>query len=138
MKTHIINGIKLELYESADELPAHRYVLLNKFMLIDSGVGSDLNDFGQKIAKISKLIDINKENARTELMNLYQSVYMIAEMVNPKLYSYVCFIHKIGNEVLPVELTEEDVTEYFKRINTEKVSILKQTFEGLKKKLMPN
>ena len=39
-----VNKHTVEIYDSIDELPIQRFQKYNKFLLIDSGVGSDLQD----------------------------------------------------------------------------------------------
>ena len=44
MKTAKVNGHTVEIFDSIDELNIRRFQKYNKYMLIDSGVGSDLQD----------------------------------------------------------------------------------------------
>ena len=49
MKREVINNHIVILYDSIDELPIIRFHKYNKYMLIDSGIGSDLNDINVHI-----------------------------------------------------------------------------------------
>ena len=55
MKREVINNHIVILYDSIDELPIIRFHKYNKYMLIDSGIGSDLNDINVHIDRAIKL-----------------------------------------------------------------------------------
>ena len=42
---------KVELYDSIEDLPMMRFHKYNKMLLVDAGIGSDLNDFDRHIEK---------------------------------------------------------------------------------------
>ena len=46
----------IKLYDSIDELPIVNFQKYNKYLLIDSGIGSDLNAFDEHITKIAMSI----------------------------------------------------------------------------------
>ncbi|MGL5979408.1 MAG: hypothetical protein ACRCZY_00735, partial [Phocaeicola sp.] len=57
MRKETINGHKVEIYDSIDELPIRNFHKYNKYLLVDSGVGSDLNDINTKISLIQNYIE---------------------------------------------------------------------------------
>lgn len=71
MKEIEIGKHTVEIYDSIDELPIKRFHKFNKYLLIDAGVGSDLNSISEKINRIVRFIDKeDKANAKIELDNL--------------------------------------------------------------------
>ena len=76
MRPAKVNGHKLEIFDSIDELNIRRFQKYNKYMLIDSGVGSDLQDIIDHIEKAKIYIKSNPNLAYIELDNLKQAMYL--------------------------------------------------------------
>ena len=51
MKTVKIGERTVEIYDAIDELPMLRFHKYNKMLLVDAGIGSDLQDFDTHIEK---------------------------------------------------------------------------------------
>ena len=51
MKTVKIGEYTVEIYDAIDELPMLRFHKYNKMLLVDAGIGSDLQDFDTHIEK---------------------------------------------------------------------------------------
>ena len=82
MKTTKIGERAVVLYDSIDELPILRFHAYNKMLLIDAGVGSDLNDWDAHIEKAIRFIRKEKPDlAEKELDNLRQNVYFWDAMI---------------------------------------------------------
>ena len=56
MKTLYINKKIVKVYDSIDEMPIVNFQKYNKYLLIDSGLGSDADDIDSHISKIAKFI----------------------------------------------------------------------------------
>lgn len=134
MKTVIINKLKIVLYDSIEELPIVRFHKFNKYMLVDAGIGSDLNDINTRIASILARIDSDKNSAKIELENLRQSLFLVSEGTNVKHLSFVLLIESINGEKI-FDLSDENVKRVSKRINTEKRSVIDRIIDSIKKKL---
>ena len=53
MKTVKIGERTVEIYDEIDKLPMLRFHKYNKMLLVDAGIGSDLQDFDTHIEKLS-------------------------------------------------------------------------------------
>lgn len=134
MITKDIAGHKVEIYESIGDLPIKRFHLFNKYMLVDAGIGSDLNDINDHISKIYKFIDSDTKKAKLELNNLRQSLYMITEQINIKHLSFITLVHSInGKKVL--DLSDDNIKKIHKQLSNTKTSYLNQIIDSVKKKL---
>ena len=134
MKTVKIGRNTVEVYDSIDELPIKRFHKFNKYMLVDSGIGSDLNDINGHIARITKFIHTNKADALKELENLRQSLYMVSEETNIKHLSFAILIHKInGQEVY--DISDDNIKRIMKRLADVKRGFLDGLIEAVKKKI---
>ena len=56
MKSLLINKKIVQVYDSIDEMPIVNFQKYNKYLLIDSGIGSDVDDIDAHIVKIAKFI----------------------------------------------------------------------------------
>ena len=132
-----INGHKLEVYDSIDELPITRFHAFNRYLLIDAGVGSDLSDFDSHIIALLKFLERSDvENAKKEVMNLRQNVAFAYDQQSPKLNAFVPLIRSINGKPLD-DLSEETVTEVLRMLSDNGVTAgtVSRWVEEAKKKL---
>ena len=71
---------EIKLYDSIDDMPIINFQKYNKFLLIDSGVGSDLEDIDLHITKIANYIQNDRSLAIQELQNMRQAMYFVNQM----------------------------------------------------------
>ena len=101
MKSLLINKKIARVYDSIDEMPIVNFQKYNKYLLIDSGIGSDADDIDAHIVKIAKFIKANNnKKALQELQNMRQNMYMVNNEISPKYLAFAALIHSIdGKEV---------------------------------------
>ena len=99
MKTLNINGKMLKMYDSIDEMPIVNFQKYNKYILIDSGLGSDVDSIDEHLVNLAKLIKTDKAKAQQELQNLRQTMHLITAGISPKYlaFSRVYYIDSFGN-----------------------------------------
>lgn len=89
----------VDIYESIEELPILRFHAYNKALLIDSGVGSDLNAWDNHIEKTIRFIRSGKSDlAEKELDNMRQNVYMIQMNMSPKYLAFCALVKEIDGK----------------------------------------
>lgn len=101
MKNLLVNNKIIRVYDSIDEMPIVNFQKYNKYLLIDSGIGSDADDIDAHIVKIAKFIKANNnKKALQELQNMRQNMYMVNNEISPKYLAFAALIHSIdGKEV---------------------------------------
>lgn len=101
MKSLLINKKIVRVYDSIDEMPIINFQKYNKYLLIDSGIGSDADDIDAHIINIAKFIKANNsKKALQELQNMRQNMYMVNSEISPKYLAFAALIHSIdGKEV---------------------------------------
>ena len=101
MKSLLINKKIVRVYDSIDEMPIVNFQKYNKYLLIDSGIGSDADDIDAHIVKIAKFIKANNnKKALQELQSMRQNMYMVNNEISPKYLAFAALIHSIdGKEV---------------------------------------
>ena len=125
----------IKLYDSVDELPIGAYQRYNKFLLIDAGIGSSVDDFDAHIVKLAKLIGNNeREKAAQELQNMRQNLYMINANISPKYMAFAALVYSIDGQKIEA-VSDDDYGELLAKIQEMPHSLLTKTLDWLKKKL---
>lgn len=138
MKTIDTGKHVIKLYDSVDELPIGAYQRYNKFLLIDAGIGSSIDDFDAHIVKLAKLIGNNeREKAAQELQNMRQNLYMINANISPKYMAFAALVYSIDGQKIEA-VSDDDYGELLAKIREMPHSLLTNTLDWLKKKLQTN
>lgn len=125
----------IKLYDSVDELPIGAYQRYNKFLLIDAGIGSSVDDFDAHIVKLAKLIGNNeREKAMQELQNMRQNLFMVNSKVSPKYLAFAALVYSIDGKKVEA-VSDDDYSELLAKIQEMPHSLLTKTLDWLKKKL---
>lgn len=96
MKTILFNKKLVKVYDSIDEMPIVNFQKYNKFLLIDSGIGSDADSVDAHVVKIAKYINQgDSKKALQELQNMRQNMYMINSEISPKYLAFAALVHSI-------------------------------------------
>jgi hypothetical protein len=134
MRTVEINKKKVRLYDSIDEMPIVNFQKYNKYLLIDSGIGSSVDDVDSHIIKIAKYIKSNdSKNALVELQNMRNNLHMINSELSPKHLAFSALIHSIDGDVL-TDMSDENLKSVLSDLNEAKHSFIVETIMSIKKK----
>lgn len=138
MKRLRINDKIILVYDSIDEMPIINFQKYNKFLLIDSGIGSDVDDIDAHIIKVAKYVKAGDEKkALAELQNMRQNIYMVNSEISPKYLAFAALIHSVdGKEV--TDLSDDGLKTLLQGIKEIKHSVVVDFLSWLKKKLRPN
>jgi len=149
METRTIKGREVKVYNSIDELPYKRFVEFNKFVAIDAGTGSSLEEFDQRMQRVyskqklamKALNDGNVKHAEAllrdstkEQQNVRQSYQFVIRGVSPKMLSFACLVHSINGQPRN-DLSAEGLQATVSQLNEEKASVLFDWYNRLKKKI---
>ena len=138
MKTIDTGKHVIKLYDSVDELPIGAYQRYNKFLLIDAGIGSSIDDFDAHIVKLARLIGNNeREKAVQELRNMRRNLYMINANISPKYMAFAALVYSIDGQKIEA-VSDDDYSELLTKIQEMPHSLLTKTLDWLKKKLQTN
>lgn len=135
MKTLQINNKVVKIYDSIDEMPIVNFQKYNRYLLIDSGIGSDVDDVDAHIVRIAKLINSeDKKKAIQELQSMRQNLHMINSQISPKYLAFAALIHSIdGKEI--TDLSDDNLKAILENLKTVKHSALVELILKLKKKV---
>lgn len=134
MKTLLIRNKVLKVYDSIDEMPIINFQKYNKYLLIDSGIGSDIDDVDNHLVKLAKLIKTDTKKASQELLNLRQNLHMIVSGISPKYLAFAALIHSIDGKVI-TDLSDDNLKAILKDLRDVKHSKLIDFIARFKKKI---
>lgn len=137
MEVKKYKGHTIEIYDSIDELPIQRFQKYNKYMLIDSGVGSDLQDILNHVERAKIYIKANPNMAVAEMENLKQALYLVSKEMSPKYMAFAVLVNKIDGEPTD-DLTDVGIKRTLEKLNTYKKTWIDEILLRVKKKLMRN
>ena len=107
MKTISLNNNIIEVYDSIETAPVTNYMQMNRFALIDSGIGSDIHAIDGHISLIRQYLSKEDiKNADKELLNMRQSYAFLFENLSPKMLSFVAMIKTVNGK--KVEVADEE------------------------------
>ena len=134
MKTIIINNKKIKLYDSIDEMPIVSFQKYNKYVIIDAGLGSDIESVDSHIVNLAKLIKTDMNKAQQELQNMRQNLHMIVSNISPNYLAFAALIHSIdGKEI--TDLSDSNLAAILDELKQVKHSVITDFLIWLKKKL---
>lgn len=141
MKNIKFNGNYLELYDSIRELPIDRFNEYNRYLMLDSGIGSGGDDIARKVGSIQSYLNIEDiETASKELQNLYHALTFTVKNVSPKMYSFCVLIKSINGKEFGGDLSKERLDEVIKNLGKKGFTYakLEGALDYIKKKLKKN
>ena len=135
MKVVCIKGKVLKLYDSIYEMPIVNFQKYNRYLLIDAGLGSDVDDIDAHIVKIAKLIKAKDENsALQELQNMRQCLHLINSNISPKYMAFAALIHSINGKVV-TDLSDDNLRLILSSLNDTPRSFITRILAVFKKKV---
>lgn len=134
MKTIYVKNKKIKLYDSIDEMPIVNFQKYNKYVIIDAGLGSDIDSVDAHIVNLAKLIKTDMVKAQQELQNMRQNLHMIVSKISPNYLAFAALIHSIDDKEV-TDLSDNNLTAILKEIKDIKHSVITDFLIWLKKKL---
>lgn len=130
-----INGHEVVLYDAPEDMPVVRFHKFSKYMLIESGVGSDMAAVDRHIAK---LIALNTKGDRddldTELRNMRQCMAMMYEGFDGKSLALASLVKSVDGKARD-DISEEGLRETAKMFSEVSIGRLTEWLLGIKKKI---
>lgn len=107
----------ITLYRSADELPVMRYARFQKYLLMEAGVGADLESIGGHFAKLFEFQGLGMlAESQEETKNLYYNFYSILEEIHFPGLAFVCLVHNIDEWQLQ-DTSEESLKKCLQKLD---------------------
>jgi hypothetical protein len=102
--------IKVTFYTDIETLPIRRYQLIQKYSLIDAGIGSTLEDIVNKFAKFDHFLEAKDfESLSVERENILMNINFMLEESSTTSYLLASMVKSINGE--KVDVTDENIDE---------------------------
>ena len=124
-------------FESIESLPIKRYNLLNKYSLIDIGIGHDINDVVRHHVRLNQLLELKDyDSLYIENENLMINYNFLLTEKNIKGYALACLLKEVDG--VKVELDDDNIEKYVDMFEGSDLTYgkLVEYTTNLKKKLM--
>lgn len=131
--------VKLTFYTDVRSLPIKRYQLLQKYSLIDAGVGSTIADVFRHFNRLDQFIEAKDiESIAIERENMLMSYQFISSESYTKTYTFASLIHTINGQI--VEIDDTNIDDYVQMLEDSDISVLdlSNITESQKKSLISN
>lgn len=132
MRLEKYKGHTIEIFDSIDEMPIQRFQKYNKYLLVDSAVGSDVQDILNHIDRANIYIKASPQMAAVELDNMRQAVYLVTEEMSPKYMAFAVLVNKIDGEPAN-DLSDVGLKRVLERLNEAKKGWLDCILDAVKK-----
>jgi hypothetical protein len=127
---------KLEFYSSIEELPLERFNAFNKYVMLDSELGSNVQDFDKTILRINEfMLKDMKDEASRELQNVRFVINNVLTMNNVKGLAFASMIKTINGKEL-TDYSETNLKRVLKDLSDDGLTVgevIKETSEVKKK-----
>ena len=135
MRKVVLHGRVLELYDSVDEMPIVNFQAYNRYILLDSGIGSDLDSVDKHITKIGKLLaQDDRAAAMQELQNMRQNLFMVVTKTAPNHMAFAALVKSVDGKPCS-DLSEAGLKALSEKINRAKYGKFISILTAVKKKL---
>lgn len=137
MRLFEINSVPVRMYSSDREMPMRRYNIFQKLLLIEAGIGSDMNAVNRRFEKLHSYQAAGMQaEAMREAENLHYSIHAVLNSIDYKTATFACLIAQIGDDKCE-DITEEGLARTSERLLSLGVTVadIDDSVEEVKKKL---
>ena len=89
-----VNGHLLLFYDCVEDLPIVQFHRYSRYLLVESGIGDNINDIDKHITRILNFFN-DKKKMQQELMNLRQCLYVIATEQDLHNKATLCLVRSV-------------------------------------------
>ena len=113
----IARNLTVRIFDTVDEMPIDRFHRFNKYVMIDSGIGADMESVDQHLSQVKRFISQGeKDRANQKIENIRQSLFFIISGMNPRCLAFAILIHDINGK--PVDdFQEESLMKIIERLS---------------------
>lgn len=124
----------VEIYDSIEDLPVVRWHKYNKYMLYESGIGSDLESICSHCDRIARYINSDPAKALQEVENMRQNLYFIDYEVMPKHSAFAALIKSVDGKLCD-DLSDHGLRATFMLISDGGIGEIEHKIASIKKKI---
>ena len=130
-----LGGHRVRMYDGIDELPIVRFQKLQKYILIDAGIGGDIAAFDRHCEKARRYIAQGKADfAQQELDNLRQCVFLVQSELNPGHRAFAVLVESIDGEKVN-DISDAGLEAVLKKLGSVSIKETAEVTRAVKKKI---
>lgn len=138
-KTNLQTGEEttIQFYDSVETLPIKRYQLLQKYSLIDGGIGSSLEDVLRHFQKFDNFIEVkDMDSLVIERENLMMNFSFMLEQKSTATYMLASMVKSVGGQA--TDVNDENIDELVELLECLDISYheIEKVIETQKKSLV--
>lgn len=118
MKKEIIKGHTIEFYDSIDVLPITQFHQFSKYMLLESGIGCDIEAIDTHINRIASFMRTDPKKAARELLNYRRTLFSIANGLDYRHKAFMCLVKTVDGTIW-TDFTDGGIDTLYNMITTE-------------------
>lgn len=126
------------MHDSIDEMPIVPFQAYNRFILIDVGIGGDLESLDSHMQRLSRYA-VNKdyENLIKELSNYHQNLHNIIQHTSPEMMAFGALIHSVNGKEVGY-LSDEQIRQLLDKLSRKGLTVgkVRGFLDYVKKKWM--
>lgn len=135
MVTVKIGKHTVEYFDAIDAIPITRFHRWQKALLIDAGIGADIQSFDQRIERTRRFLMAGKnDKAQIELENMRQCIFLIQQEISPKHLAFAALVHKIDGKVYD-DLSDDGLRKIVELLSDGTTKELTEQMDSVKKKI---
>jgi hypothetical protein len=136
-----VNGEQktLTFFKSINELPIKRFQLVQRYCLIESGIGSTLNDVLRHFSRLDQFIEVKDfDSIVAERENLLMAFQFMMGEEYIKSYVFASLIKSVDG--VNVDITDDNIDDYVQMLENSDLTIsqVEDITDFQKKSLMSN
>jgi hypothetical protein len=129
----------LTFFKSINELPIKRFQLVQRYCLIESGIGSTLNDVLRHFSRLDQFIEVKDfDSIVAERENLLMAFQFMMGEEYIKSYVFASLIKSVDG--VNVDITDDNIDDYVQMLENSDLTIsqVEDITDSQKKSLMSN
>lgn len=112
----------LTFFNSVNDLPIKRYQLLQRYTLIDAGIGSTSDDVIRHLHRMDEFIQVgDMESVSTERENMLMNFNFMLGEEYVKSYVFASMIKKVDGEL--IEVTDDNIDELVSMLECSDITV---------------
>lgn len=139
LKKHLLaKSHKVVLYDSIENLPIHLFSKMQKYQLIENGIGSNIGEFDKHFESIIDFLKHDKKDkAIKEFGNLRHLFFHALNEIDPSHMSFCCMVYSVDGKKI-TDYSDESLEKLCKQLSDIGLTEKLLAEQVVKKKSMTN